>query len=81
MNGRSNRLLGAVILFLSVATFQTDLGQEQSQLIKPCMAETTPKKNEETENATRKKGRKHQKTKYAKKDRNNQQQAKNSNCN
>jgi hypothetical protein len=69
MNERSKQfLIGAAILLLSLAApFETSFSQEQSQLIKPCMAETTPEK-----------GRKRPKTKDEKKDRN---ESKNSNCN
>ena len=74
-------LIGAAILLLSLLPLGTNLGQDQSKLIKPCMAESTPKKTENTTNTTGKKGRKRQKTKDGKKDRNDQQQAKNSNCN
>ena len=70
--------IGAAIVLLSLLPFDINFSQEQNQLIKPCMAETTPKKNEDT---AKKKGRKRQKTKDGKKDRNDQQQAKNSNCN
>ena len=70
--------IGSAIVVLSLVPFEINFSQEQNQLIKPCMAETTPKKNEDT---TKKKGRKRQKTKDGKKDRNDQQQAKNSNCN
>jgi hypothetical protein len=69
----------AAILLLSLVPLETNFGQQESQLIKPCMAETTPKKVEDTTNAAKKKGRKRQKTKDGKKDRN--EQAKNSNCN
>jgi hypothetical protein len=72
-------LIGAAIVLLGLVPFDTTLSQEQSKLIKPCMAETAPEKKEETTNTTRKKGRKRQKTKDGKKDRN--EQAKNSNCN
>jgi hypothetical protein len=73
--------IGAAIVLLSLLPFEINFSQEQNQLIKPCMAETTPKKNEDTTNSTKKKGRKRQKTKDGKKDRSDQQQAKNSNCN
>ena len=73
--------IGAVIFLLSLVPFETNYSHEQNQLIKPCMAETTPKKNEDATNTTKKKGRKRQKTKDGKKDRNEQQQSKNSNCN
>jgi hypothetical protein len=82
MSERSKRLsFGASIFLLSLIPFETNLGQEQSQLIKPCTAETTPKKNEDTTNATRKKGRQRQKPKDRKKDRNVAQQPKGSSCN
>ena len=82
MSERSKRLsIGAAIFLLSLIPFETNLGQEQSQLIKPCMAEPTPKKNEDPTNATRKKGRKPQKSKDGKKHRNVQQQPKGSSCN
>ena len=71
--------IGAAILLLSLVSFETNLGQEQNKLIKPCMAETTPKKNDDTTSTAKKKARKRQK-KDGKKDRNDQQ-AKNSNCN
>jgi hypothetical protein len=47
MNERSKQfLIGAAILLLSLAApFETSFSQEQSQLIKPCMAETAPEKN------------------------------------
>ena len=81
MNQRSKHLLiGAAILVLGCVPFDTSFSQEKSGLIKPCMADTTPKKNEETLNTTKKKGRKRQKSKDGKKDRNDQQ-AKGSNCN
>jgi hypothetical protein len=80
MTTRSKRFSIAAIFVLSLVSFETNLGQEQNQPIKPCMAETTPKKTEDTTNAAKKKGRKRQKTKDMKKDRNDQQ-AKNSNCN
>jgi len=70
--------IGAAIFLLSLIPFETNLSQEQSPLLKPCTAETTRKKNEDT---TRKKERKRQKTKNGKKDQNDQQPAKNSNCN
>jgi len=73
--------IGAAILLVSLVPLETDFSREQSKLIKPCMAESTPKKTEDTTNTTGKKGRKRQKTKDGKKDRNDQQQAKNSNCN
>ena len=73
--------IGAAILLLSLVLFETSFSQDQSKLIKPCMAESTPKKTEDTTNTTGKKARKRQKTKEVKKDRNDQQQAKNSNCN
>jgi len=72
--------IGAAIVLLSLLPFEINLSQQQNQLIKPCMAETTPKKNEDTTNTTKKKGRKRQKIKDGKRDRNDQQ-AKNSNCN
>ena len=72
--------IGSAILLVSLVPFDTSQSQEQNQLIKPCMADTTPKKNEDTTNTTKKKGRKRQKRKDGKKDRNDQQ-AKNSNCN
>ena len=74
-------LIGAAIFLLSLVPFETNFSQDQNKLIKPCMAESTPKKTEDTTNTTGKKGRKRQKTKDGKKDRNDQQQAKNSNCN
>ena len=71
----------AAIFSLSLAVpFETNFSQEQGQLIKPCMAETTPRKKEDTTKATRKKERKRQKTKNEKKNQNDQQ-AKGSNCN
>jgi len=73
--------IGAAIVVLSLLSFEINLSQEQNQLIKPCMAESTPKKTEDTTNTTGKKGRKRQKTKDGKKDRSDQQQAKNLNCN
>jgi hypothetical protein len=82
MSERGKRLsIGAAIFLLSLVPFETNLSQEQSQLIKPCTAETTPKKNEDTTNATRKKGRKRQKSKDGKKHGNVQQQLKGSSCN
>jgi hypothetical protein len=80
MNERSKQfLIGAAILLLSLAApFETSFSQEQSQLIKPCMAETAPEKKEDTTNPKKKKGRKRPKTKNEKKDRN---ESKNSNCN
>lgn len=80
MNERSKRLsIGAAIFLLSlVAPFETNFSQKQSQLIKPCMAETTPEKKEDITNPKKKKGRKRPKTKDEKKDRN---ESKNSNCN
>jgi hypothetical protein len=86
VNGTMNEKIkqfssGAAIFLLSLVPFETNYSQEQNQLIKPCMAETTPKKNEDATNTTKKKGRKRQKTKDGKKDRNEQQQSKNSNCN
>ena len=72
--------IGAAIVLLSLLPFEINFSQEQNQLIKPCMAETTPKKNEDTTSTTKKKGRKRQKTKDGKKVRSDQQ-AKNSNCN
>lgn len=81
MNERSKRfLIGAAILLVSLAApFETNFSQEQSQLIKPCMAETTPEKKEDTTNPKKKKkGRKRPKTKDEKKDRN---EPKGSNCN
>ena len=61
MNDRTKRLSsGAAIFLLSLVPFETNLSQNQNQLIKPCTAETTPKKNEDTTNAARKKGRKRQ---------------------
>lgn len=81
MKERSKRLsIGAAILLLSLVPSGTALGEQQSKLIKPCMAETTPEKQVDTTNTSKKKGRKRQKTKDGKKDRNDQQ-AKNSNCN
>ena len=81
MNERSNRLsICAAILSLSLVPFQNNFSQEQSQLIKPCMAEPTPEKKEDTTPTTKKKGRKRQKTKDEKKDRNDKQLSK-SNCN
>jgi hypothetical protein len=74
-------LIGAAILLLSLVPLETNFGQQQNQLIKPCTAETTPKQNEDTTNAAKKKSRKRQKTKDGKKDRNDQQQAKSPNCN
>lgn len=71
--------IGAAIVLLSLVPFEINVSQKQNQLIKPCMAETTPKKNEDATNTTKKKGRKRQKTKDGKKDRN--EQAKNANCN
>lgn len=73
--------IGAAVFLLSLVPFEINFAQEQSPLIKPCMAETTPKKTKDTTNATRKKGRKRQKSKDRKKNRNNQQQSKGSNCN
>jgi hypothetical protein len=73
--------IAAAIFLLSLVPFETNFSQEQNQLIKPCTAETTPKKNEDTTNTSKKKGRKRQKTKDGKKDRTDQQQGKNSNCN
>jgi hypothetical protein len=71
--------IGAAIFLLSLAVpFETDFSQEQSQLIKPCMAETTPEKKEDTTNTKKKKGRKRPKQKGEKKDRN---ESRNSNCN
>jgi hypothetical protein len=82
MNERIKQFsIGAAIFLVSLIPFETNLSQEQSPLIKPCMAETTPKKNEDTTNASKKKGRKRQKSKNGKKDRTDQQQAKKSNCN
>ena len=79
MNERIKRSsIGAAIFLLSLVPLETNFSQEQGQLIKPCMAETTPKKKEDT---TRKKGRKRQRTKDEKKDSKDQQQAKGSNCN
>jgi hypothetical protein len=80
MNERINRFLtGAAILLVSLAApFETNFGKEQGQLIKPCTAETTPRKKEDTTNTKNKKGRKRPKTKDEKKDRN---EPKNSNCN
>jgi hypothetical protein len=72
--------IGAAIVLLSLLPFEINFSQQQNELIKPCMAETTPKKNEDRTNTTKKKARKRQKTKDGKKDRNDQQ-AKNSNCN
>ena len=81
MNERIKRFsIVAAIFLLSLVPIEISFSQEQSQLIKPCMAETTPEKKEDTTNTTKKKGRKRQKTKE-KKDRNDQQQAKGSNCN
>ena len=81
MNERIKRFsIGAAIFLLSLVPFETSFSQEQSQLIKPCMADTTPKKKEDTANTSRKKGRKRQKTKDEKKSRNDQQ-PKGSNCN
>ena len=81
MNERIKRFsIGAAIFLLSLVPFETNFSQEQGQLIKPCMAETAPKKKEDTTNTTRKKGRKRQKTKDEKKNQNDQQ-AKGSNCN
>ena len=73
-------LIGAAILLLSLLPLGTNLGQDQSKLIKPCMAESTPKKTENTANTNGRKGRKRQKTKDGKKDRSDQHE-KNSNCN
>ena len=71
--------IGAAIFLLSlVVPFETDFSQEQSQLIKPCMAETTPEKKDDTTNTKKKKGRKRPKQKDEKKDRN---ESRNSNCN
>ena len=82
MNERSKRLSsGAAIFLLSLVPFETNFSQNQNEMLKPCMAETTPKKNEDTTNASKKTGRKRQKSKDGKKDRTDQQQAKNSNCN
>ena len=81
MNERSKRfLIGAAIFLLSLAApFETNFSQEQNQLIKPCMAETTPEKKEDTTSPKKKKKeRKRPKTKDEKKDRN---ESKNSNCN
>jgi hypothetical protein len=79
MSERGKRLsIGAAIFLVSLVPFETNLSQEQSQLIKPCMAETTPEKKEDTTNPKKKKGRKRPKTKDEKKDRN---ESKNSNCN
>ena len=81
MNERFKQFsIGAAILLLSLVPFETSFSQEQNQLIKPCMADTTPAKKEVTTNTTKKKGQKRQKSKDRKKDRNDQQ-AKNSNCN
>ena len=81
MNERIKRFsIGAAIFLLSLVPFETNFSQEQSQLIKPCVADTAPKKKEETTNTTRKKKRERQKTKDEKKDRNTQQ-AKGSSCN
>ena len=82
MNQRIERFsIGAAVFLLSLVPFEIDFSQEQTQLLKPCMAETTPKKSEDTTNTSKKKGRKRQKSKNGKKDRTEQQQAKNSNCN
>ena len=82
MSELSKRLsIGAATFLLSFIPFETTFTQEQSPLIKPCMAETTPKKTEDKTNVTRKKGAKRQKSKDRKKDRNDQQQSKGSNCN
>jgi len=80
MNERIKRFsIGAAILLLSFAApFETNFSQEQNQLIKPCTAETTPEKKEDTTNSKKKKARKRSKTKDEKKDRN---EPKNSNCN
>ena len=80
MSERSKRFLtGAAILLLSLAApFETNFSQEQSQLIKPCMAETTPRKKEDTTKNTKKKGRKRPKTRDEKKD---QKEPKGSKCN
>lgn len=80
MNDRSERFsIGAAILLLTLAApFETNFSQEQGQLIKPCTAETTPEKKEDTTNPKKKKERKRPKTKDEKKDR---KESKNSNCN
>ena len=79
MNERIKRFsIGAAIFLLSLVPFETNFSQEQSQLIKPCMAEPTPAKKEDTTNSKKKKERKRSKTKDEKKDRN---EPKNSNCN
>ena len=81
MNERVKRFsIGAAIFLLSLVPFEANLGQGQTQLLKPCLAATTPKKNEDT-NTSKKKGRKRQKTKNGKKERTDQQQAKKSDCN
>lgn len=79
MNERSNgfSITAAILLVTLVAPFETNFSQEQSQLIKPCMAETTPEKKEDTTNPKKKKGQKRPKTKDEKKDR---KESKNSNC-
>ncbi len=79
MNQRIRRFSIVVAIFLlALVPFETNFSQEQTQLIKPCMAEATPKKKEVTTNTKKKKGRKGQKAKDDKKD---QQQSKSSNCN
>lgn len=65
------------MLLSLAAPFETNFSQEKSQLIKPCMAETTPRKKEDTTN-TKKKGRKRPKTRDEKKDR---KEPKGSKCN
>jgi hypothetical protein len=77
-NGKKRYSIGAAILLLSLGLFETNFSQQQNQLIKPCVASTTPEKKEGT---TKKAGRHDQKTKDRKKDRNDKNRSKGSNCN
>jgi hypothetical protein len=79
MNERKKRFsIGAAILLLSLGSFEASFSQQQNQLIKPCVAVTSTEKKEGT---AKKAGRQDQKTKDRKKDRNDKNRSKGSNCN
>jgi hypothetical protein len=78
MNERMKRFsIGAAILLLSLGSFEASFSQQQNQLIKPCVAGNTTEKKEGT---TKKPARRDQKTKDRKKDRNDKNRSKGSNC-
>lgn len=70
--------IGTAVFLLTLVPFETNLGQQQNQLIKPCTAEPAPEKKEDTTSTKKKKSRTRPKTNNGKKD---QQQSKNANCN